>query len=48
MEENNQKPACFCGSGEYIVLDCSGSCDLGLLTDKVARKLRDNKVETIY
>ncbi len=33
MEENNQKQACLCGSGEYIVLACSGSCDLGLVTD---------------
>lgn len=36
MEENNQKPVCLCGSGEYIVLACSGSCDLGQVTDNVA------------
>lgn len=44
MEENNQKPGCLCGTSEYLVLACSGGCDLGQVTDKVARKLRDNNV----
>jgi len=39
--ENN---TCLCGSTEYIVLSCSGACDLGQITDIVARRLRDNKV----
>jgi uncharacterized metal-binding protein len=47
MESTNKTPACLCGSGEYIVLACSGSCDLGQVTDKVARKLRDNKVRSM-
>ena len=42
METNNK--ACQCGSADLIVLACSGACDLGQLTDIVARKLRDNKV----
>jgi len=35
---------CLCNSGEKIVIACSGACDLGHITDLVARKLRDNKV----
>jgi len=38
------KDACLCGSGELIVLACSGASDIGHITDLVARKLRDNKV----
>ncbi len=37
METENNK--CLCGVGEYIVLSCSGACDLGQITDLVARKL---------
>ncbi|HAN18580.1 MAG: hypothetical protein A2X13_13875 [Bacteroidetes bacterium GWC2_33_15] len=42
--ENKEKDSCLCGVSEYMVLACSGSCDLGQVTDIVARKLRDNKV----
>jgi len=35
---------CLCGSAEYMVLACSGACDLGQITDSAARKLRDNGV----
>jgi len=42
METN--KKACLCGNEDLIVLACSGACDLGQVTDIVARKLRDNKV----
>jgi len=42
METNNK--ACLCGSEDLIVLACSGACDLGQVTDIVARKLRDKKV----
>ena len=44
MHKNKTQPSCLCGSGEYIVIACSGSCDLGQVTDLVARKLRDNKI----
>jgi len=44
METDQRKEACLCGIGEYIVITCSGACDLGLIADTVARKLRDNKV----
>lgn len=44
METNANQKGCLCGSGEKIVLACSGACDLGQVTDIVARKLRDNKV----
>jgi len=37
MEIENNK--CLCGASEYIVLSCSGACDLGQITDLVARKL---------
>lgn len=42
--ENNEKSGCLCGVDEYMVLACSGACDLGQVTDLVARKLHDNKV----
>ena len=38
------KSSCLCGGADYVVLACSGSCDLGQVTDAVARKLRDNGV----
>lgn len=41
MEE---KKSCSCGVSEFMVLACSGACDLGQITDIVARKLRDNGV----
>jgi uncharacterized metal-binding protein len=41
--ESNQKD-CKCGNAEYIVLACSGACDLGQVTDLVARKLRNNNI----
>jgi len=40
----NKQTDCLCGSAEYMVLACSGACDLGQITDRVARKLRDNGV----
>lgn len=40
--ENKEKRSCLCGVSEYMVLACSGACDLGQITDLVARKLRDN------
>jgi uncharacterized metal-binding protein len=42
--ENKEKGSCLCGVSEYMVLSCSGACDLGQITDIVARKLRDNGV----
>jgi uncharacterized metal-binding protein len=42
--ENSEKSSCLCGATEYMVLACSGACDLGQITDRVARKLRDNNV----
>lgn len=39
-----KSPNCQCGSAEYMVLACSGACDLGQLTDLVARKLRNNGI----
>ena len=46
MESNqqNEKEACLCGVSEYMVMACSGACDLGQVADMVARKLRDNGV----
>ena len=44
METKETKKGCVCGNGEYIVIACSGACDLGQVTDIVARKLRDNKI----
>lgn len=42
--EIKEEKKCLCGSGEFMVLACSGACDLGQITDIVARKLRDNGV----
>jgi uncharacterized metal-binding protein len=44
METNQNSKSCLCGNGEYIVIACSGACDLGQISDLVARKLRDNKI----
>jgi uncharacterized metal-binding protein len=44
METKENKKGCLCGSSDYIVIACSGACDLGQITDVVARKLRDNNV----
>lgn len=43
METKGNKN-CLCSSNDKIVIACSGACDLGQVTDTVARKLRDNKV----
>jgi uncharacterized metal-binding protein len=44
METNSTQKTCLCGNGEYVVIACSGACDLGQISDLVARKLRDNKI----
>ncbi|QQS50916.1 MAG: putative zinc-binding protein [Bacteroidota bacterium] len=44
METKENQKTCHCGNGEYVVIACSGACDLGQLSDLVARKLRDNKI----
>jgi len=44
LEFTPEKNSCLCGGADYVVLACSGACDLGQITDLVARKLRDNGV----
>lgn len=44
MDTKKNQNGCLCGVSEYMVLACSGACDLGQVTDQVARKLRDNGV----
>jgi len=44
LEFTPEKSSCLCGGADYVVLACSGACDLGQITDLVARKLRDNGV----
>lgn len=44
MNSIDDQKGCLCNSGEYIVITCSGACDLGQISDLVARKLRDNKI----
>ena len=39
--ENKEKGSCSCKSNGSMLLACSGACDLGQITDLVARKLRD-------
>ena len=46
METKNS--SCNCSSnGEMLVMACSGASDIGCLSDKVARKLRDNGVRSM-
>lgn len=35
---------CCCGSDSYYVLSCSGACDVGHISDLVARKLSNEGV----
>ncbi|MCW0483202.1 putative zinc-binding protein [Gaoshiqia sediminis] len=42
--DTTENSSCLCGSAGYIVFSCSGACDLGQITDAVARRLRDNGV----
>jgi uncharacterized metal-binding protein len=44
MEANEKQKGCTCSNGEYVVVACSGACDLGQISDLVARKLRDNNI----
>jgi uncharacterized metal-binding protein len=44
MESKVMQSNCLCESGEKIVVACSGACDLGLATDRLARTLRDAKL----
>lgn len=44
METIKTSKSCLCGTSDYLVLACSGACDLGQVTDLVARKLRDTNV----
>lgn len=44
MDTNQAQKNCLCGNGEFVVIACSGACDLGQITDIVARKMRDNKI----
>lgn len=44
----NKKVSCSCSdNSEMVVLACSGACDLGEITDKVARKLRDKDIRNM-
>jgi len=40
----DKKKSCLCNASDYIVLACSGSSDVGYLSDQVARKLSRYKV----
>ena len=42
--ENQENSLCICGCGDYGVVSCSGACDLGHISDLVARQLNHNKV----
>ncbi len=43
-----KKSSCNCSSsGEMLVMACSGASDIGCLSDKVTRKLRDNGVRSM-
>jgi uncharacterized metal-binding protein len=47
MESNQNQKGCLCGSGEMLVLACSGASDIGCLSDRVARKLRDTGIRSM-
>lgn len=40
-----KKVDCHCSCSELMVMACSGASDVGHLSDLVARKLRDNKIQ---
>lgn len=44
MKTQENSKTCLCSNGENVVIACSGACDLGQISDLVARKLRDNKI----
>ena len=44
METIKTQKSCACIPSDYIVIACSGACDLGEITDLVARKMRDNNI----
>lgn len=44
METQEKQNNCLCGNGQYVVITCSGACDLGQISDSVARKMRDNNI----
>jgi len=44
----NKNCSCSCSnSEEMVVLACSGACDLGEITDLLARKLRNNNIRNM-
>ena len=47
MENKKNEKICQCSGGEMLVMACSGASDIGCLSDKVARKLRDNGVRSM-
>jgi uncharacterized metal-binding protein len=47
METKANEKNCQCSGGEMLVMACSGASDIGCLSDKVARKLRDNGVRSM-
>jgi len=44
MKVKNGSESCECIQADKIVVACSGACDLGEITDIVARRLRTNGV----
>jgi len=46
METKNCSCSCS-DKSEMVVLACSGACDLGEITDKLARKLRDTNIRNM-
>jgi uncharacterized metal-binding protein len=47
METKISEEDCQCNGGEMMVMSCSGASDIGCLSDRVARKLRDNGVRSM-
>ncbi len=47
METKQNEKSCQCGGGEMLVMACSGASDIGCLSDKVARQLRDNGIRSM-
>lgn len=44
---NENKNGCECGAAPTLIFPCSGSADVGEISDRIARKLTRDGVGTI-
>ena len=44
----NEKKACQCSSGPKLIFACSGAADVGEISDRAGRKMRDEGVGQMF